>query len=72
MTNFLREISNYCFDKENKPMDKDDHMMECLYRTVVHNDLAYVEPVSENSDFYSSGMSQEGRVMLGNEDRITI
>jgi len=72
MTNFLREISNYCFDKENKPMDKDDHMMECLYRTVVHNDLAYVEPVSENSDFYSSSMSQEGRVMLGNEDRITI
>ena len=53
-------------------MDKDDHLMECLYRTVVHNDLAFVEPVSENSEFYSSSMSQEGRVMLGNEDRITI
>jgi hypothetical protein len=31
----LREISRYCYDKENKPVDKDDHFMECMYRMFI-------------------------------------
>lgn len=31
----LWEISRYCYDKENKPIDKDDHMMENLYRLLI-------------------------------------
>lgn len=33
----LWEISRYCYDKENKPIDKDDHMMECMYRLFINN-----------------------------------
>lgn len=33
---FLFEINRYVFDKENKPIDKDDHMMECMYRTFIN------------------------------------
>lgn len=31
----LWEISRYCYDDENKPVDKDDHMMENLYRMFI-------------------------------------
>jgi hypothetical protein len=31
----LWEISRYSYDKENKPIDKDDHMMENLYRLFI-------------------------------------
>ena len=34
---FLFEIHRYCYDKENKPVDKDDHMMECMYRTFIND-----------------------------------
>jgi hypothetical protein len=34
---FLFEINRYCYDKENKPIDKDDHMMENLYRILINN-----------------------------------
>lgn len=40
---FLFEINRYCYDKENKPMDKDDHLMECMYRTFV-NDPEWFDP----------------------------
>jgi hypothetical protein len=46
MANFLREIKGYYFDKENKPVDENDHIMECLYRTVVHDGLVYRNPQS--------------------------
>jgi len=40
----LREFSRYVYDPDkNKPKDKDDHMMENLYRLVL-NGLDYVEP----------------------------
>lgn len=42
---FRFEIRNYAYDKENKPMDKDDHIMECLYRLVVHDNLIYHSPL---------------------------
>ena len=34
----LWELSRYCYDKENKPVDKDDHFMENMYRIFI-NDL---------------------------------
>lgn len=32
---FLYEIKRWHWDKENKPIDKDDHTLECLYRAVL-------------------------------------
>lgn len=49
----LWEIQRYCWDeKTNKPLDEDDHAMECLYRHEVSDpryiDLAYrAEPIGE-------------------------
>ena len=31
----LWEISRYCYDKENKPIDANDHMMENMYRMFI-------------------------------------
>jgi len=39
---FLFEINRYCYDKENKPIDKDDHMMEAMYRLFI-NDLIWFD-----------------------------
>lgn len=42
----LFEFSHYVYDTDkNKPKDKDDHMMENLYRLVL-NGLEYVQPVT--------------------------
>jgi hypothetical protein len=45
----LWEITRWHYDKENKPIDKDDHLMECMYRifinTLVHIDPAKSRPV---------------------------
>jgi hypothetical protein len=48
MQRFLKEIRTYFFDRENKPVDKDDHIMECLYRTAVHDNLRWY-PASSTS-----------------------
>lgn len=45
--NFIREIKKYFFDKENKPVDKDDHMMENFYRLHSHNQFRYIPPPSK-------------------------
>lgn len=34
---FHFEINRYCYDKENKPVDKDDHMMENMYRLFIND-----------------------------------
>lgn len=41
---FLREVRTWFFDKEDKPIDKDDHMMENLRRIVQHDGLRYRKP----------------------------
>lgn len=46
MKTFLKEIRTYFFDRENKPLDKDDHIMECMYRTVVNDNLRWYPPHS--------------------------
>jgi len=38
---FQKEIAKYFFDKDDKPVDKDDHIMETLYRTVIHDNLRW-------------------------------
>jgi len=39
----LWEIQRWHYDKENKPVDKDDHFMECMYRIFL-NDLVNIPP----------------------------
>jgi hypothetical protein len=39
LNRFLFEINRYCYDKENKPVDKDDHMMENMYRLFLNNPI---------------------------------
>lgn len=43
LNRFLFEINRYCYDKENKPIDKDDHMMENMYRMFL-NDPTWFDP----------------------------
>ena len=38
---FLFEINRYCYDKENKPVDKDDHMMENMYRLFINDPIYF-------------------------------
>lgn len=40
---FVYEIKRWHWDKENKPKDKDDHTLECLYRMVLSKP-EWVEP----------------------------
>jgi len=48
---FLFEIDRYIWDpKKERPIDKDDHIMECLYRGVL-TDLTYVSPEAHKSNF---------------------
>lgn len=35
------EMFNHYFDKDNHPEDKNDHMIECLRRLVIHDGLTY-------------------------------
>lgn len=39
--NFLREIRKYHYDKDNKPVDKNDHLMECMYRLCMKDGFQY-------------------------------
>lgn len=39
-----REIAGWVFGKENKPLDRDDHEMECMGRLIMHDNLEYHEP----------------------------
>lgn len=39
-----KELKLNYFDKDNKPVDKDDHLIECLRRLVIHDNLTYYKP----------------------------
>lgn len=49
----LWEIARYCYDKENKPIDANDHMMENMYRMFIqplswfNPDTAAGEPIGD-------------------------
>lgn len=50
-----REQSSWYFGKDNKPVDANDHLMECMGRLVMHDGLFYREPPNlaiKNSDKY--------------------
>jgi len=50
----LKEFEGYMWDKETqKPVDKDDHMMENLYRICLLN-TQYIEPENENYSVQSN------------------
>lgn len=53
---FLFEIHRYCFDKENKPVDRDDHMMENMYRLFV-NDPIWYNPDTANYPITDNDMA---------------
>lgn len=38
------EIVNHYFDKDNRPEDKQDHLIECLRRLVIHDNFQYYPP----------------------------
>lgn len=44
LTATRREISSWHYGKENKPIDANDHLMECMGRLVMHDGLNYREP----------------------------
>lgn len=39
-----KEIMSWYFGKDNKPNDSNDHLMECMGRLVMHDNLNYHEP----------------------------
>lgn len=39
-----KELKLNYFDKDNKPVDKDDHLIECFRRLVIHDQLKYYKP----------------------------
>ena len=47
----LWELARWHYDKENKPIDRDDHFMECMYRifinTLVWNDVKASQPIED-------------------------
>lgn len=45
---FIREIQKWFYDKENKPKDKDDHMMENFLRLLAHDNFEYHEPYASS------------------------
>ena len=61
----LFEIEGYMWDKDQKPMDENDHMMENLYRLLLLN-TRYVEPYNpelelfDNYDHYSGRNTMTG------------
>lgn len=44
-----KELMNHYFDKENKPEDKQDHVIECLRRLVIHDHLQYYPATMSDS-----------------------
>lgn len=41
---FRHEILRWYFNKDDKPMDKDDHIMECFGRLLAHDNFRYHRP----------------------------
>lgn len=57
--NFISEIEEYYYDDENKPVDKDDHMMENFYRLVMFNDLKFIPKEFEEKALRVNSVSEE-------------
>ena len=59
-TVLLNEIQLWYFDKDDKPVDKNDHCIECLVRLRAHDNFTYRRPYSAiptnpPGDFYGDG-----------------
>jgi hypothetical protein len=66
------EIGRYHWDETtNKPVDKDDHAMECMYRAVLDNPV-WIEPSSLKDGVDDLEIKQpSARYLLGLEDDFT-
>lgn len=74
-TQLRKELHAHYFDKDNKPVDKDDHVIECLRRLVIHDNLQYYPAVAlgspmqfttERDLLVSSGNLDIGQLSLTN------
>lgn len=52
---FLWEIKRWSWNKDNRPVDKDDHTLECLYRTVL-SDPSYIEQTSSDDSLITQDL----------------
>lgn len=41
LTTWLKEIEGYHYDRDNKPTDRNDHLMEAMYRIASHDHFNY-------------------------------
>lgn len=66
----IYEFDHYMWDqkRENKPVDKDDHMMENLYRLVLTG-LSYIPPDSGCTKKYFAQTQPDGRLEMPGEVR---
>jgi hypothetical protein len=51
--NFRQEAKLWVFDKDNKAIDKNDHMMECFRRLLVHDNFSFYPRFPEEVVRYS-------------------
>lgn len=62
-----KEISNWTFTKDNKPKDADDHMMECMGRIIMKNNLRYFPPPEQATED-AEGVIRRLRKKFGGND----
>lgn len=53
----LWEIARWFYDKENKPVDKDDHLMECMYRIFINSLVCIDQTASQPVEDFQLDMS---------------
>jgi hypothetical protein len=58
LSRFIYEIKRYHWDKDNKPVDKDDHMMENFYRTVLDEPVYIERDDSPSVPFEDKGLPE--------------
>lgn len=60
---FLWEIARWAWDKDDKPVDKNDHLMECFYRMVLEAPtyVSREDDRFENNDLEMTGLSDDDR-----------
>lgn len=64
---FLFEVQSWYFDKDNKPIDKDDHMMENFGRLLSFDNLVYrkpygLSPIINNVRMFDSSLNVFGEL----------
>jgi hypothetical protein len=68
--NLIKEIKHNYFGDNGKPVDKDDHLIECLRRLVIHDGLKYYSPsfVGAGQSFTTESGLMSGSSTLDNSN----